>query len=74
MRTTIILPDELAEEVREYVGSGSLSGFVRASVEQRLEGLRRASLLREMEAGYAAEAEDPSLEGEWEEIETEGLE
>lgn len=74
MRTTIVLPDQVIEEVREHIGAGSLSGFVREAVELRLAALRRASLIREMETGYAAEAEAPSLDPEWSEIETEGIE
>lgn len=73
MRTTVVIPDEVVEEVREHLGGGSLGRFVRESVQQRLELLRRESLVREMEAGYAAEAADPSLDPAWTEIEVEGL-
>ena len=73
MRTTVVIPDELFEEVRQHLGGSSLGRFVRESVQQRLELLRRESLVREMEIGYAAEAADPSLEPAWNDIEVEGL-
>jgi hypothetical protein len=69
----VIIPDEVLEAVREHIGEGSLGGFVREAVEHRLAALRRESLVREMEAGYVAEAEAPSLDPEWTEVETEGL-
>jgi hypothetical protein len=53
-------------------GEGAVSGFVRDAVVDRLDALRREALAAEMEAGYRAEAEDPSLDPEWEAIETEG--
>ncbi len=73
MRTSVVLPDELVDEIRERAGEGSLSEFVRESVRYRLEDLRRRELLREMEAGYRAEAEAASLDPEWADVETEGL-
>ena len=73
MRTTVIIPDETLEAVREHIGDGSLGRFVREAVEHRLLALRRASLLREMDAGYAAETEAPSLDPGWSQVETEGL-
>jgi Arc/MetJ-type ribon-helix-helix transcriptional regulator len=72
MRTTVIIPDEVVAEVREHVGEGSFGRFVRDAVEQRLAALRRESLVREMEEGYAAEAESHSLDDEWAGLETEG--
>jgi Arc/MetJ-type ribon-helix-helix transcriptional regulator len=73
LRTTVVIPDEVMDEVREHIGDGSLSRFIRESVEQRLAALRRASLIREMEAAYAAEAANPSLDPEWPELEAEDL-
>ena len=72
MRTTISIPDDVAEKLRAHVGEGSLSGFIREAVEYRLSALRREAMVREMEAGYRAEAEEPSLDPEWTEIEVEG--
>ena len=75
MRTTIVIPDEVIAEVREHIGDdGILGAFVRESVEYRLAALRRESLIREMEAGYAAEAESPSLDPDWSSIEGEDVE
>lgn len=73
MRTTIVIPDELFAAVRDEIGQGSFSRFVREALDQRLAALQRMSLVREMEAGYAAEAAAPSLEPEWTTVETEGL-
>ncbi len=73
MRTTVIISDEVVAAVREHIGEGSLSRFVREALEQRLDALRREAMVREMEAGYAEEAEAPSLDPEWIEVETEGL-
>lgn len=73
MRTTVVIPDDVVAALREHIGEGSLGRFVREALDYRLAALRRESLVREMEAGYAAEAETPSLDPEWIEVETEGL-
>jgi Arc/MetJ-type ribon-helix-helix transcriptional regulator len=73
MRTTVVIPDETVAEIRERIGSGSLSGFVRTALEERLAALRREALLGEMAAGYAAEVREPSLDAAWSEVETDGL-
>ncbi len=73
MRTSVVLPDAVVEEVRRVVGAGSLSEFVRESVQHRLAALRQQQLASEMEQGYRDEVEDPSLDPEWTEVETEGL-
>jgi Arc/MetJ-type ribon-helix-helix transcriptional regulator len=72
MRTTVSLPDDIAEKLRAHIGEGSLSGFIREAVEYRLRALGREAVVREMEAGYRAEAEGPSLDPEWADIEVEG--
>jgi len=72
MRTTVIIPDDVVEQVRKHTGEGSLSRFVRESVKYRLEALEREAVVREMEAGYGAEAEQPSLDPEWSDLETDG--
>jgi hypothetical protein len=68
-----VLPDDVVDEVRRQIGDRSLSGFVREAVQYRLEEIKREALVREMEAGYRAEARAPSLDSAWTEIETEGL-
>lgn len=73
MRTTVVLPDDVVDEVRKQIGDSSLSGFVRDAVRHRLDEVKREALVREMEAGYSAEARSPSLDDAWTEIETEGL-
>lgn len=72
MRTTISIPDDIAERLRTHVGDRSLSGFIRESVEYRLDALAREAMVREMEAGYRAEADEPSLDPEWADVEVEG--
>ena len=71
MRTTISIPDDIAEKLRAHVGDGSLSGFIREAVEYRLHALGCEAMVREMDAGYRAEAEEPSLDPEWTDIEVE---
>ncbi len=71
-RTTVVIPDETLDEVRRVAGEGGVSGFVREAVLYRLDAVKRDLLVREMEAGYRAEAEAPSLDREWNAIETEG--
>jgi mRNA interferase MazF len=72
MRTTVVLPDEVVDEVRRQIGGGSLSGFVREAVQHRLQQIKRRTLEQAMEAGYRAEAKAPSLDDAWTAIETEG--
>jgi hypothetical protein len=71
-RTTFVIPDDILQEVRRVVGGGSVSGFVREAVADRLERIKREALAAEMEAGYRAEAEEPSIDPEWGLTETEG--
>jgi hypothetical protein len=73
MRTTVVIPDELMDEVRRFAGGVPLSRFVRESVAERVDRLKREQLAAEMEEGYRAEAEDPSLDSEWANVETDGL-
>jgi metal-responsive CopG/Arc/MetJ family transcriptional regulator len=73
LRTSVVIPDPLFEEVKRVIGDDSLSSFVREALLFRLEELRRKELEEEMEAGYRAEAADLSLDPEWADIETEGL-
>ncbi len=72
MRTTVVIPDEVIVRVRRLAGDVPLSQFVRQSVVDRVARLERERLLGEMEAGYAAEAVEPSLDPAWGAIETEG--
>ncbi len=72
MRTTISIPDDIAEKLQDHVGEGSLSGFIREAVEYRLDTLKREAMVREMDACYRAESEEPSLDPEWTDIEAEG--
>jgi hypothetical protein len=71
-RTTVVIPDDILDEVRRVAGESSVSGFVRDAVVYRLDAVKRELLVREMEAGYRAEAEEPSLDPEWQGVETEG--
>lgn len=71
-RTTVVIPDDILEDVRRVAGESSVSTFVREAVVYRLDRLRREALVREMAAGYGAEAESPSLDPEWHDTEVEG--
>jgi len=73
MRTTISIPDELFSEAKELAGSRSFSDFVGEAIRLRVVALQRERLSEEMEAGYRAEAESPSLEPEWAVVEVEEL-
>ena len=73
MRTTISIADNLYSEVKDLVGERSFSEFASEAIQERVVQLRRQKLLREMEAGYRAEAAAPSLDPEWSSFEVEGL-
>ena len=73
MRTTVSIPDDLAEEVQAMAGGRSMSEFTREALRERVDRLRREQLARELEEGYRSEAEELSLDLEWSGIETEGL-
>lgn len=73
MRTTISLPEDLANKARRATQNGSLSAFVRDAIAERLARMERERLALAMEQGYQQEAEDPSLDHEWEATETDGL-
>ena len=73
MRTSVVIPDALAEEVGRLARGVPLSRFIRESVVERVERLKREQLAREMAEGYEAEARDPSLESGWDKIELGGL-
>ncbi len=73
MRTTVIIPDELVEEVGRLAQGVPLSRFVRESVAERVERMKREQLAWEMAQGYEAEAREPSLESGWDNLEVDGL-
>jgi predicted CopG family antitoxin len=73
MRTTISIPDEVYSEARQIMGSRPFSEFASEAIHARVQQLKREFLAREMAEGYRAEAESPSLDPEWFEVETEGL-
>lgn len=73
MRTTISLPDDLAEAVRRVLAEDrSFSDFARESIALRLEQIEREAIARQMKEGYLAEGEDPSLDPAWADVEVEG--
>jgi Arc/MetJ family transcription regulator len=72
MRTTISIPDALAERVHRRAGNVTLAEFARLALQERLERLEREELARAMSDGYAAEAAAPSLEVGWDVTELEG--
>ncbi len=71
MRTSVFIPDPVADEVRSHLDGASFSSFVRISVEDRLRRIKRAAVLEQMAEGYRAEADNPSLAPEWAAVETE---
>ena len=73
MRTTISIPDDVYSEAKEVMGSRPFSDFASEAIQTRVLQLKRDRLAQEMEEGYRAEAEDPSLDPEWAAVETEGL-
>jgi predicted CopG family antitoxin len=73
MRTTISIPDELYSEAKEVMGPRPFSDFASEAIQTRVLQLRRERLAQEMEEGYRAEAENPSLDEEWSAVETDGL-
>jgi len=73
MRTTISIPDEVYSEAREIMGPRPFSEFASEAIHARVQQLKRDRLAREMAEGYRAEAESPSLDPEWSEVEAEGL-
>ena len=72
MRTTVTIPADLYQELQPFVGERSFSQFVREAIQGHVERLKEQALARAMEEGYRAEAETPSLDASWSEIETEG--
>ena len=72
MRTTVAIPDELFQEAKCFVGKKSFSHFVRDAVQHHVERLKMERLAREMEEGYRAEAQSPSLDADWSHVEVEG--
>lgn len=57
-RVNVTLPTQLVEDLEASVGSRGKSAFIAQAVRQMLEQLRRDTLARELEEGYAARAEE----------------
>jgi Arc/MetJ family transcription regulator len=72
MRTTIAIPDDLFEKARRFTEGRSFSHFVREAVRSYVGRLEQEALAREMAEGYQAEAEAPSLDEAWSQVETDG--
>ncbi len=73
MRTTISLPDEVYDAAMELAGARPFSDFASEAIQARVFEARRERFTREMDEGYRAEAITPSLDGEWAQIEVDGL-
>jgi hypothetical protein len=73
MRTTISVPEDLFLAAQPFVGQGSFSRFVSEAIRHHVERLKRERLGREMEEGYRAEAESPSLDPIWHTVDGDGL-
>ena len=74
MRTTIVIPDRLAERVEAWTSGSTLSEFARLALAERVERLEKEALAKALSEGYTAEASSPSLDGEWGAVEAEGWE
>lgn len=72
MRTTVAIPDDLYRELQPFVQGRSFSQLVREAIRNHIDRLKEEALAREMEEGYRAEAEAPSLDAGWAETETDG--
>ncbi|SMQ17045.1 hypothetical protein SAMN06272771_3427 [Streptomyces sp. Ag82_O1-12] len=68
---TVTLPEELAEEIRQEVGSGGFSAYVTRAIERQREQDRLGELVTwlEHEHGSVTEAELASAEAERREFE-----
>lgn len=73
MRTTITVPEDLFLAAKPFVGKRSFSHFAREAIQQHVERLKRERLAREMEEGYRAEADSPSLDPIWYTVDGDGL-
>ena len=73
MRTTISIPDDVYAEAKELTGPRPFSDFASEAIHARILQLRREQLALEMDEGYRAEAQAPSLEPEWSNVEVDGL-
>jgi len=73
MRTTISIPDDIYAAAKEVLGTRSFSELATEAIRNRVEQLKRERLAREMAEGYRVEAQSPSLDAEWADVETEGL-
>jgi hypothetical protein len=74
VRTTVSIPDALAERIHRRTGDGTLSEFARRAMQERVERLEREELAQAMSEGYAAEAAAPSIDAAWDVTEIEGWE
>ncbi len=73
MRTTVSIPEDLFLAAKPFVGKQSFSHFLRQALRQYVVRLERDRLAREMEEGYRAEAESPSLDPIWSTADGDGL-
>lgn len=73
MRTTISIADELFQRAQSWLGNRSFSEFASEAIYRRVAELARERLAQEMDEGYRAEAERPSLDPEWSAVEVDGL-
>ena len=69
MRTTVAIPDDLYQAAVAFAGQKSFSQFVREAVRHYVDRLQREQLAKALEEGYRAEAESPSLDREWSNVE-----
>ncbi len=73
MRTTVSIPEDLFLAAKPFVGKASFSHFMREALRQYVAWLEKERLAREMEEGYRAEAQSPSLDPIWSTVDGDGL-
>ena len=74
MRITISLPDDLYAEAKELAGTRPVREIATEAFRLWVAALRRERLADELEAGYRAEADSPSLAAEWAVVEAGAIE
>ncbi len=73
MRTTVSIPEDLFLAAKPFADDRGFSHFMREALRHYVAWLERDDLVREMEEGYRAEAESPSLDPIWSTTDGDGL-
>lgn len=60
MRTTVVIKDEFAREIKKLAGNRSLSEFLNRCIEEHLEAKRRKEQAEQLAKAYMRANEDVS--------------